>query len=271
MLGEECNVHHEFKAMFLQIRKEAIIRLHATSSGLQLNQPWIHRLHGGFNEQALSNIVYAYDKTQLLDKELLQWVFNIAALRLDRMDAKEPSFKPQVGFGLKKYFVAGQGPDTDNLFACLQELCTLLRASHQYIAQPWAFLAKLLKVVQTMPWIISSWSAAELTELSRAFSLLRSVAGPMMQQQQQQMQQVARLQAQVQAQLPFPGVPPALYGTGELHFANACMLLLRYLKLNACQLYSLQALKVLLSFWLLRRGLMPCCSRMSLQGRMLLA
>lgn len=50
---------------------------------------------GGFNEQALSNIVYAYDKAGLLDRDLLAWVLNVAALRLDRKDAP-PSFKPQV-------------------------------------------------------------------------------------------------------------------------------------------------------------------------------
>jgi hypothetical protein len=49
--------------------------------------------------QALSNIVYAYDKANCLDRELLQWVFNVAAFRLDHMElvgSPHLSFKPQV-------------------------------------------------------------------------------------------------------------------------------------------------------------------------------
>lgn len=158
MLGEECSSNAEFRLFFLQIRREAVLRLHATSSGLQLNQVWIHRLAGGFNEQALSNIVYAFDKADLLDKELLQWVFNVAALRLDRIEAglhgAELSFKPQ-------------------------ELCTLLRAAHQHIAQPWTFLSKLNSVIQARPHVIAGWTTAELTELQRAFALLRSFIAPL--------------------------------------------------------------------------------------------
>lgn len=150
----------------LQIRREAIIRLHATSSGLQLNHAWIHKLAGGFNEQALSNIVYAFDKADMLDKELLQWVFNVAALRLDRMDRQNDCFRPYE-FCFKP-----------------QELCTLLRAAHQYIAQPWTFLAKLEKIVHSRPYIISGWSTAELTELNRSFTLLRNFTVPLMQQRQ---------------------------------------------------------------------------------------
>jgi hypothetical protein len=48
------------------------VRLAATASALQLNQGWVLRLLDGFNEQAFSNIVYAYDKAQLLDAGLLQ-------------------------------------------------------------------------------------------------------------------------------------------------------------------------------------------------------
>lgn len=70
-------------------------RLRATFSALQSQQAWVWNLQGGFNEQALSNIVYAYEKAAMLDRELLHWVFSVAALRLDRRDAP-PSFKPQV-------------------------------------------------------------------------------------------------------------------------------------------------------------------------------
>lgn len=55
---------------------------------------------GGFNEQALSNVVYAYEKAGMLDRELLQWVFSVASLRLDRRDAP-PSFKPQASAGAR--------------------------------------------------------------------------------------------------------------------------------------------------------------------------
>jgi hypothetical protein len=64
----------------------------------QTQQAWVYHVPGGFNEQALSNVVYAYEKAGMLDRELLQWVFSVAALRLDRRDAP-PSFKPQVGLG----------------------------------------------------------------------------------------------------------------------------------------------------------------------------
>jgi hypothetical protein len=46
----------------------------------------VHRIVGGLNPQALSNITFAYDKVGMLDRELLQWVFNVAALRLARID-----------------------------------------------------------------------------------------------------------------------------------------------------------------------------------------
>ena len=93
-------------------------------------------------------------------------MFNVAALRLEHMDRMgqqhgnlELTFKPQ-------------------------ELCTLLRASHQYIAQPWTFLSKLKKVIQARPQIIASWSTAELTELNRAFTLLHTFTAPLLQPQQ---------------------------------------------------------------------------------------
>ena len=44
---------------------------------------------------ALGNVVAAYDKAGLLDRELLEAVFTVAALRLDRRDAP-PAFKPQA-------------------------------------------------------------------------------------------------------------------------------------------------------------------------------
>lgn len=52
---------------------------------------------GGFNEQALSNVCFAFDKAGLLRKDLLGAVFGVAALRLAASERDmAPSFKPQV-------------------------------------------------------------------------------------------------------------------------------------------------------------------------------
>jgi hypothetical protein len=80
-----------------------------------------------------------------------------------------------------------------------QELCTLLRAAHLDICEPQPFLAKLARIVQTMPWIVRNWSTSELNELSRALGLLQPSL--MMQQQQaQQQQQQQQQQAKAQQQ-----------------------------------------------------------------------
>ncbi|GFR47217.1 hypothetical protein Agub_g8900 [Astrephomene gubernaculifera] len=173
IMGEECRQHPIISQLFLNSRKEAVTRLRATYAALQTQQSWVYHLPGGFNEQALSNVVYAYEKAGLLDRELLQWVFSVATLRLDRRDGP-PSFKPQ-------------------------ELCTLLRATHMDICEPQPFLSKLARIVQTMPWIVRNWSTSELNELSRALGQLQPsmVAA---QQAQQHAQQRAQQQAQQQAQ-----------------------------------------------------------------------
>ncbi|KAG2450561.1 hypothetical protein HYH02_005062 [Chlamydomonas schloesseri] len=173
ILGEECGQHPIIAQLFTNSRKEAIIRLRATYAALQTQQSWVYHLPGGFNEQALSNVVYAYEKAGLLDRELLQWVFSVATLRLDRRDAP-PSFKPQ-------------------------ELCTLLRAAHLDICEPQPFLAKLARIVQTMPWIVRNWSTSELNELSRALGLLQPSLLAAQQQQQQQQAAAAAAAAQVAA------------------------------------------------------------------------
>lgn len=147
ILGEQSTTNVYIRELLNCIRKEAILRLRATAAVLQQGESWIYRIPGGFNEQALSNIVYAFEKAQVLDRELLRWVFSVAALRLDRKDAP-PTFKPQ-------------------------ELCTLLRAAHFGIAEPWQFLANLMKVVHGMPWIINTWSPNEMNELTKAFNFLR--------------------------------------------------------------------------------------------------
>ena len=120
-------------------------RLRATATALQLRQGWVLRLPGGFNEQALSNIVYAFDRAQLLDRELLQSVFAVAAMRLDGnvTGQQRPAFKPQ-------------------------ELCTLLRAAQTNVADPWVFLGALSCTVAVTPFVFESWSGPERAELHRA-------------------------------------------------------------------------------------------------------
>eukprot|EP00195_Chlamydomonas_chlamydogama_P011872 CAMPEP_0202890262 /NCGR_PEP_ID=MMETSP1392-20130828/735_1 /ASSEMBLY_ACC=CAM_ASM_000868 /TAXON_ID=225041 /ORGANISM="Chlamydomonas chlamydogama, Strain SAG 11-48b" /LENGTH=628 /DNA_ID=CAMNT_0049573799 /DNA_START=109 /DNA_END=1995 /DNA_ORIENTATION=+ len=181
MLGDECNKAPIINQMFRTIRHEAILRLRATATALQSNQQWIYRLQGGFNEQALSNIVYAYDKAEMLDKDLLQWVFTVATFRLEKGNGM-PTFKPQ-------------------------ELCTLLRAAQLQISQPWPFLDKLFKIVMGSPHIIESWSKQELSELERAFTLLHKYSAPLLVQQQQQAQRIALVQPQHAVQIAYHCAP----------------------------------------------------------------
>lgn len=82
------------------------------------------------------------------------------------------------------------------LLLVAQELCTLLRAAHLDICEPQAFLSKLARIVQTMPWIVRNWSTSELNELSRALGLLQ----PSLLQQQQQQAAQAKAVAAVQQQ-----------------------------------------------------------------------
>ncbi len=75
-----------------------LCRLHATGNLLRAGRPLpTHASGGGFNEQALSNVVFAFDKAGLLRKELLEHVFMVAALRLMQTDgSSQLVFKPQV-------------------------------------------------------------------------------------------------------------------------------------------------------------------------------
>ncbi|KAL6765749.1 hypothetical protein V8C86DRAFT_1782152, partial [Haematococcus lacustris] len=170
ILGDECVRRPAVRQLFSLTRREAVTRLHATASALHLNQPWVHRLAGGLNCQALSNLIFAFDRAGLLDGELLNWVFNVAALRLNRLEHN--GFKAQ-------------------------ELCMLMRAAHQPIAQPWGFLSKLDAALQARPQILAGWSAPDLLELHKALLLLRQF------KQQQALQQQTALQNQaiIQQQL----------------------------------------------------------------------
>lgn len=97
---------------------------------------------------ALANLVYAFEKANLLDCDMLSLVYCVAAYRLDRRcNSGQLAFKPQ-------------------------ELCTLLRATHSNIAAPWRFLAKVHAMVTAFPHLVQPWSAAERVELERALALL---------------------------------------------------------------------------------------------------
>ena len=56
ILGSECAADHAHPVtqLFINTRKEAIMRLRATQVALQTQQSWIHQLPGGFNEQGES-------------------------------------------------------------------------------------------------------------------------------------------------------------------------------------------------------------------------
>lgn len=58
----------------------------------------VPRFPGGFNEQALSNLVCAFDDTMGLDDELMSSVFFISAQRI-RASGNVPAFKPKVRAG----------------------------------------------------------------------------------------------------------------------------------------------------------------------------
>ncbi len=181
-------------------------------------------------------MVAAYDKAGLLDKELLEAVFAVAALRLDRRDTP-PAFKSQAsarpafqhaarsrpslrpGCPARVWRMCGAAvPATATLLrrpACppaAQELCALLRAAHTGIACPTAFLASLARTVQQAPWLVRNFSTSELNEVSRALSLLQplmaaeqqAAAARQAQAQQAALRQVAaqqQMMRQAQAQL----------------------------------------------------------------------
>jgi hypothetical protein len=191
LAGGVCATHPPIRHLFALIHSDSLIRLACTSAVLRAQQTAVSSM-GGFNEQALSNAVYAFDKAGLLTAELLSRVFEVSVLRLQRgrHDAAI-SFKPQ-------------------------ELCTLLKACHSNIAPPWNFLATLLLAVDAAPHLVESWGTAERTELQRArllfnnyqaeqvavsraavnnAALLTALGGLQQQQQAQAQQQAAALAA----------------------------------------------------------------------------
>lgn len=150
LLGVACCQQTPIHQLFLLIHRESLTRLRCTSVLLSNghNLPYVGG--GGFNEQALSNAVYAFEKVGLLSSELLTAVFEVSALRLQRGSSSHhtdlASFKPQ-------------------------ELCTLLKACHANIAPPWTFLGSLLQLLSNHPTMADAWTAAEKLELHKACQL----------------------------------------------------------------------------------------------------
>jgi hypothetical protein len=147
--GAACATHPPFVQLFLVVNSESIGRLQATATLLRARQPLPYHGVGGFNEQALSNAVYAFEKARLLTHDLLAAIFDVATLRLR----------------------GGGGGHDGHLSFKPQEVCTLLKACHSGVAPPWAFLSALLAVLAQHPAVVDNWSAAEKAELQRAYLL----------------------------------------------------------------------------------------------------
>jgi hypothetical protein len=98
LLGVACCQQPAIHQLFLLIHNESLTRLRCTALALSSGQS-LPYIGGGFNEQALSNAVYAFDKSGLLSSELLSAVFEVSALRLQRGGASHhhdlATFKPQ--------------------------------------------------------------------------------------------------------------------------------------------------------------------------------
>ncbi|KAI8473925.1 MAG: hypothetical protein J3K34DRAFT_518636 [Monoraphidium minutum] len=160
--GPVCGTHPPFRALFAVVNAEAIGRLRATAALLRGRQPLPYHGVGGFNEQALSNAVFAFDKAGLLAHDLLAAILDVATLRL------------QLGGGGGSSG-HGHGHGSHDGGAALtfkpQELCTLLKACHTGAAPPWGFLATLLHLLALHPAATDSWSALEKAELQRAYVL----------------------------------------------------------------------------------------------------
>ena len=168
LAGPACAAHPPLAALFAAANAEAAGRLRATAALLRARRPLPHHHGGGgagFNEQALANVVHAYERAGLLNGDLLGAVFDVAALRL-QMGATS-------GGGMRD----GGGRDGSHdggagvLSFKPQELCTLLKACHSGAAPPWALLEALFAVLAARPAAVDGWAAAERAELARAVEL----------------------------------------------------------------------------------------------------
>ena len=237
LLGNSCAVHPPVRSLFALIHATAVARLAATAEVLRAGVPMPALLgqqqggsggggggsggggssssaSGGFNEQALSNVVYAFDKGGCLTRDLLGNVFAVAVLRLQRAERlaahqqqQQRQQQEQVAALAAAQAQAAGGSAAASAAAAAaagaaaaasapplsaatfkpQELSTLLKACHSGIAPPWAFLAALFRLLSVAPALADGWQASERAELMRAHALLR------------QQQQEAQAQAQMQA------------------------------------------------------------------------
>jgi hypothetical protein len=163
--GPACASHPPFRQLFAVVNAESIGRLRATAALLRARQPLPYHGGGGgqgFNEQALSNAVFAFDKAGLLTPDLLSAVFEVGVLRL------------QAGGGPGHH--GGSHDGGGSISFKPQELCTLLKACHTGISPPWGFLAALLHALSLNPGAIDNWSASEKAELQRAAALFQARA-----------------------------------------------------------------------------------------------
>ncbi|GBF91445.1 hypothetical protein Rsub_04185 [Raphidocelis subcapitata] len=155
--GPACGTHAPFRALFAVVNAEAVGRLRATAALLRARAPLPYHGGGqGFNEQALSNACFAFDRAGLLQHDLLAAIFDVATLRL------------QLGAGPG---AGGGSHDGGGISFKPQELCSLLKACHTGAAPPWAFLATLLRALSLNPSAVDGWSAAEKAELQGAYLL----------------------------------------------------------------------------------------------------
>jgi hypothetical protein len=133
LLGVACCQQPAIHQLFLLIHNESLTRLRCTALTLSSGQSLPYIGGGGFNEQALSNAVYAFDKSGLLSSELLTAVFEVSALRLQRGGASHhhETFKPQELCTLLKVrqdYSCGTYPS-----GCQLHRCCLLRCSMRCI------------------------------------------------------------------------------------------------------------------------------------------
>ena len=160
LVGPAAMGHAPSRALFSVVNAEAVGRLRATASLLRARQPLPYHGVGGFNEQALSNVVFAFDKAGCLQHDLLAAVLDVAVLRLQ-------------GAGGGPHHERGGSHDGGGLSFKPQELVTLLKACHTLVAPPWAFLGALLSLLAAHPGAVDHWAGPEKAELQRAYLLYR--------------------------------------------------------------------------------------------------
>ncbi|MEW5313950.1 MAG: hypothetical protein WDW38_005480 [Sanguina aurantia] len=129
------------------IKREALIRLRATTAALN-EGTWLYKLPGGMNEQALSNLAFAFNKTGLLDADLLNALLCVGEQHLLRPDRSKPAFKPS-------------------------QLTQLLQVAMSPLAKPQPFLKAVATVLNRHAQLFRYWTTSELQDLESALLLLQ--------------------------------------------------------------------------------------------------